>query len=134
MTTKNFMNKKLLKNAICFLTLLILIAPVIAMAEVTTDPTYGTEDLSGIDLPQPQSDLPNIVVRIINLILGFLALIAIVIILIGGFEWMTAGGNDDKVKTAKKRLQYGLIGLVIIFVAYGVVIWVLNTLYTQLNQ
>jgi len=134
------MNKKLLKNAVCFLTLLVLIAPIMVAAGTNPNPLnngnavddpFGTGSLSSISgLPKETTDVPTIVTNIINLILGFLALIAIVIVLIGGFEWMTAGGNDDKVKTAQKRLKYGLIGLVIIFVAYGVVTYVMTTLPT----
>ena len=126
------MNKKLLKQALVFLTLLVLVTPVMVAAD--PDP-YGTSKIGNINVPKPAGDdaLPTIVVNLINLVLGFLALIAVVIILIGGFEWMTAGGNDDKVKTAQNRLRYGLIGLVIIFVAWGVVTYVLSTLNTQLS-
>ncbi|PIP29528.1 hypothetical protein COX27_00905 [Candidatus Kuenenbacteria bacterium CG23_combo_of_CG06-09_8_20_14_all_36_9] len=132
------MNKKLLKNALVFLTLLVLLSPVmvaVAADDTPADPNYGVDQLDNLDLPQPTEEnaLPTIVINLINLVLGFLALIAIVIVLIGGFEWMTAGGNDDKVKTAQNRLKYGLIGLVIIFVAYGLVTFVLKTLYDQLS-
>ena len=132
------MNKKLLKNALVFLTLLVLLSPVmvaVAAGNTPADPNYGVDQLDNLDLPQPTEEnaLPTIVINLINLVLGFLALIAIVIVLIGGFEWMTAGGNDDKVKTAQNRLKYGLIGLVIIFVAYGLVTFVLKTLYDQLS-
>ena len=84
--------------------------------------------LNNLDVPTTNSDLPGIVVNIINIVLGLLALIAVVIVLIGGFEWMTAGGNEDKVATAKKRLIYGLIGLAIIFLAYGIVTFVIDRL------
>ena len=123
------MNKKLLKQALVFLTLLVLVTPVVVLA-AGSDP-FGTAKLDNLTVKN-ETDVPNIVVNLINLVLGFLALIAVVIVLIGGFEWMTAGGNDDKVKTAQKRLQYGLIGLVIIFVAYGVVTYVLTTIPTLL--
>ena len=128
------MNKKLLKQALVFLTLLVLVAPVMMVTADDSDP-YGTGKIINVNVPKPAGDdaLPTIVVNLINLVLGFLALIAVVIILIGGFEWMTAGGNDDKVKTAQNRLKYGLIGLVIIFVAWGVVTYVLSTLNTQLS-
>jgi len=123
------MNKKLFKQALVFLTLLVLVTPVVVLA-AGSDP-FGTAKLDNLTVKN-ETDVPNIVVNLINLVLGFLALIAVVIVLIGGFEWMTAGGNDDKVKTAQKRLKYGLIGLVIIFVAYGIVTWVLTTLDTEL--
>lgn len=111
----------------------LIMMPALALAQadppvVTDDPTFGTDKLIGLDLPSDTQDLPTIVINIINIVLGLLALIAIVIILIAGFEWMTAGGSEEKVKTAQNRLKYGLFGLVIVFLAYGIATWVLNTL------
>ena len=42
------------------------------------------------------------VASVINVLLSFLGIIAVVIILIGGFKWMTAGGNEEKTGEAKK--------------------------------
>ena len=127
------MNKSFKKFLYIFLFLLLVSPVMVAAADDITPPgsegdPFGTANLGNIRVPQETSDLPTIVSNVINIILGLLALVAIVIILIAGFEWMTAGGNDDKVKTAQKRLKYGLFGLVIIFLAYGIVTWVLSTL------
>ncbi len=127
------MNKKLTKYALSFLMLTLVMTPALALAEDDNgDDTYdlGQDKIIGLEIPSETDDLPAIVINVINIVLGLLALIAIVIILIAGFEWMTAGGNEDRVKTAQKRLQYGLIGLVIIFLAYGIATWVLTTLTT----
>ncbi|MFH0856646.1 MAG: hypothetical protein V1860_01980 [bacterium] len=56
---------------------------------------------------------------IINILLGFLGIIAVIIILIGGFKWMTAGGNEDQVGEAKKWIFSGIIGLLIILASYA---------------
>ncbi len=115
------MNKKLVKHALCFLMLMVLAMPAIVAAQ-----NFGENLINNINVPKGQTDLAQVAVNIINWVLGFLALVAIVIVLIGGFEWMTAGGNEDKVGTAKKRLTYGLIGLAIIFLAWAIVRFVLN--------
>jgi type IV secretory pathway VirB2 component (pilin) len=117
------MNKKFLKHAICFLMLFVMALPLLASAQ-----DFGQDNLDKIQVPQGEEDLSVVVINIVNLVLGFLALIAVIIVLIAGFEWMTAGGNDDKVKTAQKRLRYGLTGLVIIFLAYAIVRFVLSKL------
>ena len=65
---------------------------------------------------------------VINVLLGFLGIIAIVIILYGGFVWLTSGGNEEKVGQAKKIISAGIIGLVIIFVAYALATFVINQL------
>ncbi len=69
--------------------------------------------------------------NVINLVLGLLGLIAVVIILIGGFKWMTAGGNEDRVGEAKKMITQGLIGLVIILAAWGIASWVIGIIAEQ---
>src|SRR3989338_7586660 len=49
-------------------------------------------------------DVRTVTARIINVILTLLGTVATVIILIGGFKWMTAGGNDDKIGESKKLM------------------------------
>lgn len=115
------MSKKLVRHALCFLMLTLLFAPVVVLAQFEN---FGEEYIENINVPQEETDIGTIVTNVINWVLGFLALIAIIIILVAGFEWMTAGGNEDKVKRAQTRLKYGLIGLVIIFLAYAIVMFV----------
>ena len=58
--------------------------------------------------------------------MGFLGLIALVVILLGGFKWMTSGGNDEKVKKAKATLMAGITGLIIVLAAYVIVGFVIE--------
>ncbi|MBI4599882.1 hypothetical protein HY732_03080 [Candidatus Uhrbacteria bacterium] len=64
--------------------------------------------------------------NIINVILGFLGLIAVVIVLFAGFQWMTAGGEEEKVKEAQQRLIQGAIGLVLIVAAWMIAYYVID--------
>jgi hypothetical protein len=48
--------------------------------------------------------------------------------LAGGFEWMTAGGNEEKTTEARKRIIAGVIGLAIILSAYAIAQFVLRSL------
>jgi hypothetical protein len=76
------------------------------------------------------ADPREMAARVINIILGFLGIIAVVIILLAGFKWMTAAGNEDKVSEAKKLMGAGVIGLIIILMAFGIAQFVINALYT----
>ncbi|MBU0731727.1 pilin [Patescibacteria group bacterium] len=76
----------------------------------------------------------DIVVNIINWILGILALIAVIMILVGGFKWMTAGGNEEKVEGAKKLLIAAVIGLVIILAAWGISVYAIDRLLNITND
>lgn len=66
-----------------------------------------------------EKDLRVVVAGIIKLVLSFLGIMAVVIVLIGGFKWMTAGGNDDQIGDAKKWISAGVVGLLIILAAYS---------------
>lgn len=94
--------------------------PLIASA-VTIDRTIGTTLTLGT------SDLKTTVINIIQWVLGLLGLIAVVMILIGGFQWMTAGGNEEKVAGAKKIISAAVIGLIVVLLAWAIVIFVVNT-------
>ncbi|HLD60532.1 MAG TPA: pilin [Patescibacteria group bacterium] len=80
------------------------------------------------------SDLQVTIARIIRVAMGLLGIVAVVIVLIGGFTWMTAGGNDEKVGEAKKWIFAGVIGLAIILSAYAIANFVIQNLVTATTQ
>ncbi len=67
---------------------------------------------------------------LIKVALTVVGLIAIVLVIFGGFKWMTSGGSEEKVDEAKKILYSGIIGLIIILSAYALTSFVLGTLLT----
>ncbi len=93
---------------------------------VVDEDTLGMDraEETGLSDQDPRTTIANI----INVVLGFLAILAVVIILIGGFKWMTAAGNEDKVGEAKKIIVAGIIGLVIILASWGIANFVLTSL------
>jgi len=130
-------SKHVLSLMIGFLFVLPLLGlPLVAGAQ-TINEMYGfnafENGLGGV-LPTGQADARVVAGRLINVAMGFLGVIAVGIILLGGFKWMTAGGNDEKTGEAKKLLGAGLIGVVIIFAAWGIAQYVLTTLLNQLNN
>ncbi|MDP2684453.1 MAG: hypothetical protein Q8P20_05350 [bacterium] len=84
--------------------------------------TYGTVSKLG------NQDLRTTIASIINVALSLLGIIALVIVLYGGFKWMTAGGNDEQVGEARKIIVAGIIGLAIILSAFAISSFVLNKL------
>ncbi|MBI5794432.1 hypothetical protein HZA87_05150 [Candidatus Uhrbacteria bacterium] len=80
------------------------------------------------------ANLVDSIASIIRIALGFLGVIAVVIILLGGFKWMTAGGNDEKVKSAKKLIFSGIIGLVIVIAAYAIASFVIDSIITATSD
>jgi len=108
----------------------ILVSPVPALALTVDDAFGGTavKDTIETNIGLGNKDPREIAADIIKVILGFLGIIAVVIILLGGFKWMTAGGNEDKIEEAKKMITAGVIGLVIILAAFGIATFVISSL------
>lgn len=58
-------------------------------------------------------------------LLGVVGIVAAVMMMIGGFQYLTAGGDSQRVGKAKKRIADALIGMVLAFGSY-LVLWTLN--------
>ncbi|XOU93918.1 MAG: Mbov_0395 family pilin-like conjugal transfer protein [Candidatus Kerfeldbacteria bacterium] len=69
----------------------------------------------------------DITTNTMSWILGLLGLISVIIVLYGGFSWMTAAGNEEKLSKAKKLLTYSIIGLIVILFAWVMVSFVFDT-------
>ncbi len=47
--------------------------------------------------------------------------VAVIVLLLAAFQWLTSGGNEEKVGTARKNLIWGLVGIAVAFLAKGLV-------------
>lgn len=94
----------------------------------------GVNYAANIELPSSQeNDVRDMAVVIIKYLITFIGIIAVIIILYGGFIWMTAGGNDDRVTKAKNIIIAGVIGLIIVIAAFAIVNFVINMSEDALN-
>ncbi len=82
----------------------------------------------GSEIGLSAEDPRLIAARIINIALGFLGIITLVIILYAGFQWMTSGGDADKVAQAQRRLRNAVIGLIIILSSYALTSFIVRSL------
>jgi hypothetical protein len=112
--------KKLAKFAVIAGTLGLMALPVVSYAATTFS-------IESVDIGLGSADLKESVINILNLALGLLSLVAVVMVIIGGFTWLTAGGNEEKVDKAKKIISAAVIGLIIVLLAWAVVIFVAKT-------
>ncbi|MFA4833688.1 MAG: pilin [Patescibacteria group bacterium] len=69
--------------------------------------------------------------RIINAILSVVGSLALMMFIYGGFTWMMAGGNSEKVEKGKGILVWATIGLIVIFTSYALVNFVLTNVLKQ---
>jgi len=127
-----------LKKAAAFATTLGLAAILAAPAVVFAADDLNQNDL-GVGAIQSSiklgsGDIRQTAARIINVALGFLGIIAVVIVLLGGFKWMIAGGNEEKTNEAKKLIVSGIIGLAIILSAWAITSFVISRLVTATQE
>ena len=75
----------------------------------------------------PQS-LPEIIGALIGVFLSLLGVIFLILIMYGGFLWMTSGGKETKVLIAKKTIKNSIIGMIIIISSYAITQWVFQAI------
>ena len=83
---------------------------------------FGLEAARPSELPK--TDLDNLAANLIQIVLGFVGIIFLVIIIWSGFQWMTSGGNEQKVTAAKNHMTAAAIGLIIIVAAYAITYYI----------
>ena len=65
---------------------------------------------------------------IINAVIGILGIVCVIVIIIGGINYMTSSGDAGKVKKAKDTILYGVIGLVVCVLAFAIVNFVISNI------
>jgi len=87
----------------------------------------------GKDKAFPVGDSKEDIFKIANgVILTFftlLALVFLVMMLYGGYNWMTAMGDDEKVTKAKDTIIAAVIGVVILISGYAITVFVIQNIY-----
>ena len=72
------------------------------------------------------SKLEGLIATVINVLSAIGGSVAVIMIIIGGFKYVTSGGDSNSVSSAKNTVLYGLVGLVIIAFAQIIVQFVLE--------
>lgn len=117
--------KKILLTLFCFLLLAI---PVFAISaydfnqdsglENTAEKTGHTMGIYDGSL-SPRATIIIIITNIIQIILSLMGISFLIIMIYGGYTWMTAQGNQENVEKGKRIIANGILGVVIVFIAYA---------------
>ncbi|HAM96684.1 MAG: hypothetical protein UR96_C0019G0010 [candidate division WS6 bacterium GW2011_GWC1_36_11] len=94
-----------------------------AYAADTAD-TYLSKITSGTG----QGDLMTLIYGIINWAIGIAALLCVVILIVSGYKYITAAGDENKVESATKTLTFAIVGLVVCFIAVILVQFVIKNI------
>ena len=114
--------------------LLILGQAVPVFAQTSPEITQGL--CSGVNLDvnntnctggnEATNKINNLIHTIINLLSLVVGVVAVIMIIVGGLRYITSGGSDTGVTSAKNTILYAVIGLIIVALAQLLVRFVLN--------
>ncbi|HUV71747.1 MAG TPA: hypothetical protein VMW25_01945 [Clostridia bacterium] len=97
--------------------------PRLALAQFVGEPSpLPNINLKPENIPETLTQITptSLVAGAIKLLLLVAALIFFFILVIGGIQWITAGGDKAGTETARKRITNALIGLAIVFAAWAI--------------
>lgn len=75
----------------------------------------------------------NLAATAVNIFSIVVGAVAVIMIIYGGFRYITSGGASENVSNAKNTIIYAIIGLVIVAIAQIIVHFVLNTTTNATN-
>lgn len=81
-----------------------------------------------IDNPTKFEDIPALIGGIFNAILAIVGALALILLAIGGIQYMTSGGDKIAVESARGRITSAVVGLMIVFGAWIVINFIGNLL------
>jgi hypothetical protein len=96
-----------------------------ANLEFTQNPTTADCNNGGEDAT---TKINRLVKQVINILSAVVGIVAVVMIIFGGLRYITSGGNDANVTSAKNTILYAVIGLIIVALAQIIVRFTLSKL------
>jgi len=89
-------------------------------------------DAAQINIPQPPnvkiSDIGKLLSAVVGLLLILAGIMAFLYLILGGIQWITAGGDKAGMETARNKITHAIVGLIIVGAAWAVMILVQNFL------
>ena len=103
---------------VIFLSLLLVLAAVLIVPQLAlAQASLGLE--TGAATGLGTRDLKDIIVTVVQILLGFLGIVAVILLIYGGFVWMTAAGNPERIDQGKRIVVNVAIGLAMKEITYG---------------
>jgi hypothetical protein len=95
--------------------------------EPCTKPTWGkclpagtTKTSIAFSGKKEFTDIGDFIRYNYNIAIGIAGILAVIMIVVSGIQWVTSGGNSEAISSAKKRIGGALIGLVIAYLSYAI--------------
>ena len=107
-----------------------------ALATPTTTASITSDICSGSSLGSANNtcstngstdSIKALAAKIISIFSILVGIVAVIMVIFGGFKYITSGGDSNSISGAKNTLIYAIIGLIIVALAQFIVHFVLNT-------
>lgn len=134
------MKKIVLKQALMLMALTaIMIIPYFVFAQNTLNETASSNPMNmlqtvgeGSFAKADEESLAGIIGLVINAALSLLGVIFLVLMVLAGYNWMTASGNEQKVEEAKSTIKRAIIGLIIVLGSWAIWNFILEQFIAKL--
>lgn len=101
--------------------------PAMAYADTASDIQGGVDAAAGgADTKKAETNISTTLGNVINILSLAIGIIAVVVIIIAGLNYITSAGDDTKVASAKRTILNAAIGLIIVGMAQIIVRFVIN--------
>ena len=97
----------------------LLICLLIVFISLPVFSVFAQGDSTGIDNPLDYDSFEELALGVITWIAGFADILALLMLIVGGFQFMFSGGSPDKIAKAKKTIIYSLVGLLVATAAWS---------------
>lgn len=106
----------------------------VAQAKSTLVNTMRQHITNSTILKDAEVDPDKVVGLLISSLLGVLGVLFFILIIYGGYLWMTAHGVEEKIAKAKKIILSASVGLAIVMGSYLITTLILEVLVTQTTK
>lgn len=80
----------------------------------------------GYEIRNVNDQAPLVIAQIIRFALSFIGVVFLILMVLGGYLWMTDRGNEEQVRRAKNLITAAVIGLFIVLSAYAITYFVVE--------
>lgn len=113
---KSILSRSVTTLGVGMILLVLVLLPVVAHAQIT-NPLKGTCDT-----------INQCILTVVDSVLGLAGILALAAIVYGGFLYITAAGNQDRIEAGKHAVFYSIVGLVVIALSYAILTFVFASL------
>ena len=85
------------------------------------------QGLSASGTSSTPNSLSSVLTTVTNILLFLMGAVSVIMLIIGGFRYVTSQGDQTQVQSAKNTILYSIVGIVVAILAYAAVNFVISS-------